>query len=144
MENNGGSKYWRYVNSNPKRKITDDCVIRALCLAMSKPWEQVLRDLTEYSVKYGEIMFVANIYGRYLEDNGWIKHPQPTHPDGTKVKISEFLDNFKGVAVANAGREHVTLLLGGYVWDLGDCSDRIIGNYWTKDDDEDDVVEDNE
>jgi hypothetical protein len=131
------SKYWRYVNANPKGKRTDDCVVRALCIPMHKTWEQVLRDLTEYSVKYGEIMFVANIYGRYLEDNGWIKHKQPVHEDGTKVRISEFLDNFKGVAVANAGKEHVTFLYDGYVWDLGDCSDRVMGNYWTKDDEED-------
>lgn len=138
MENKSKSKYWKFVNANPKHKFTDDCVIRALCIAMDTPWEKVLRDLTEYSVKYGEIMFVANIYGRYLEDNGWIKHKQPVHEDGTKIKISEFLDNFKGIAVANAGKEHVTLLLAGYVWDLGDCSDRIIGNYWTKDEDDED------
>lgn len=138
MENKSKSKYWKFVNANPKHKLTDDCVIRALCIAMDTPWEKVLRDLTEYSVKYGEIMFVANIYGRYLEDNGWVKHKQPVHEDGTKIKISEFLDNFKGIAVANVGKEHVTLLLAGYVWDLGDCSDRIIGNYWTKDEDDED------
>lgn len=137
MENEIMSKYWRFYNANPKFKFTDDCVIRALAFAMKLPWEKVLRDLTEYSVKYGEIMFVANIYGRYLEDNGWTKHKQPVHEDGTKVRISEFLDNFKGVAVANAGKEHATCLFDGYVWDLGDCSDRVMGNYWTKDDEED-------
>ena len=128
------SKYWKFYNANPKSKFTDDCVIRALAFAMKLPWEKVLRDLTEYSVKYGEVMFAENIYGRYLEDNGWVKHKQPVHEDGSKVKISDFLDGFKGIAAANVEEDYVVGLFNGYVWDFNDCSDRIIGNFWTMDD----------
>ena len=38
MENKSKSKYWKFVNANPKHKFTDDCVIRAFCIAMDTPW----------------------------------------------------------------------------------------------------------
>ena len=33
-------------------------------------------------------MVCAKIYSRELEDDGWVKHNQPVHEAGTKIKIS--------------------------------------------------------
>ena len=121
---------FRYYNCNPHHKSTCDCVIRAISAGEGETWEKVLRDLTEYMIKYGDMLSTPELYGRYLKDKGWVKQKQPRTKDGKKVRIKDFLQTFKGQAIIHAGREHVSYLDGGYVWDLWDCSNDIIGNYW--------------
>ena len=128
MQAEGG--FFRYYNCNPHHKITCDCVIRAIAAGEGEPWEKVLRDLTEYMIKYGYMLSTPELYSKYLKDRGWVKQKQPTTKDGKKVRIKDFLKTFKGQAIIHAGTEHVSYLDGGYVWDLWDCSDDIIGNYW--------------
>lgn len=123
--------FFNYYNCNPHHKRTDDCVIRAISAGEGDSWEDTLRNLTEYMLKYGYMLSTPELYGKYLKDKGWIKQKQPLSANGKKMKIKEFLKTFKGCAVAHAGNGHVTYLAEGKVYDLWDCSDEIIGNYWT-------------
>lgn len=41
------TSYFRYYNMNPKNRITQDCVIRALCLFLEKPYNEILADLIQ-------------------------------------------------------------------------------------------------
>ena len=92
----------------------------------------MFRELTEYSIRYGYMLNTPELYGRYLKDKGWKKNKQPQQADGKKVRISEFLETFKGDAVAHAGAGHITYLSDGSVLDIWDCSREIMGVYWTK------------
>ena len=49
------TRTFQYYNANPKNRITGDCVIRALCTAMGKPYETVYRELFEFSMKNGSV-----------------------------------------------------------------------------------------
>ena len=125
-------------NANPKGRITDDCVVRAICTAMRKPYEEVSRDLFEIGVKTGYTMYDDKVYGKYLEQNGWIKMRQPRKANGRKYTGKEFCDygRIKTEAdrrmIAHIGGHHIVAIIEGRVWDTWDSTDGCIGNYWIK------------
>ncbi len=122
---------FRYYNCNPHHKRTDDCVIRAIASGTGDSWEKVLKDLTEYMLKEGDMINTPELYGKYLKDNGWVKQKQPVKPDGKKIRVGEFVKKFKGCAVVHAGNGHVTYVAEGKVYDIWDTSNEIVGSYWT-------------
>lgn len=121
---------FRYYNCNPHHKHTDDCVIRAISAATGDSWEKVLKDLTHYTIKYGYMINTPELYGKYLKDTGWVKQKQPVKSNGKKIHINEFLEQFTDGAIAHAGCGHVTYLMEGMVYDIWNCENEIIGNYW--------------
>ena len=55
-------KMFIYVNPNPAKKNTGDCVIRAICVLERKHWLTVLHELTDYS-DFCTKSLIATIYG---------------------------------------------------------------------------------
>ena len=127
------TKSFHFYNANPKGKYTTDCVIRALCTAMDKSWDEVLTDLCTYAIKYKYMIDEPKCYGKYLEDNGWVKHKQPRKDDNTKYTGEEFVKyKTKGKYVAHIGGHHIVAIKDGRVYDTWDSTDGCIGNYWAK------------
>ena len=124
------STTFRYYNCNPHNKRTEDCVIRAIAAATGDSWEYVVKQLTEYMIATGEVYNTPKLYGKYLKDVGWIKQKQPINNDGTKMKLKDFAKTFNGRAIAHAGKGHITYIANGHLWDIWNCEDEIIGNYW--------------
>lgn len=124
---------FNYYNCNPHHKHTNDCVIRAISAGTGDSWEEVLEQLTEYMVKTGDMINTPELYGKYLADIGWIKQKQPIKPDGKKIRIKEFVQTFKGCAIVHAGRGHISYVAEGKLWDIWNCEDEVVGNYWTFD-----------
>ena len=125
---------FHYHNANPKNKFTGDCVIRALCTAMEKPYEEVYKELVEYSLESGYVFNDPKNYGKYLEAKGWIKHKQPRKSDNTKYTGKEFCDRARIYEnyIAHIGGKHIVAIVRGKVWDVWDSTGGSIGNYWTK------------
>jgi len=131
VSQNKGSKF-HYYNCNPHNVRTDDCVIRAIAAGCGDSWEDTVRNLSKYMIKYGYHLSTPELYGIYLKDKGWVKQKQPSKKDGKKYTLHEFLEHFeyKGHAVVHAGNGHVSYLADGYVWDIWNCEDSILGSYW--------------
>ena len=125
------SKY-RYLNANPKSKLTDDCVIRAISFALHKTWDEVYLALSQLAFDMKLVSGDERVYAKYLAQNGWVKQKQPRKPDGGKYTIKEYLGKFKGTAVIHAGNYHMSFISDGWVYDVFNCEDRIIGCYWVK------------
>ena len=123
---------YHYHNENPKDRRTDDCVVRAIATATGQSWDKTLMGLTQCALKHKYMIHCPELYGKYLKELGWVKQKQPKKSNNKKYKASEFLQNFKGTAVANLGTFHVACLKDGQVWDIWDSSNEIVGNYWTK------------
>ena len=119
-----------YYNCNPHRRLTDDCVIRAICSATGDSWEQTLKELTEYSIKTGYMLNTPECYGEYLKDIGYVKQKQPILSGGKKMRFKEFVKQFDGHAVAHCGKGHVTYVADNSTWDIWNVSDEVVGNYW--------------
>ena len=136
---------FHYYNANPKNRMTGDCVVRALCTAMGKPYEDVYRELLESALKTGYSIASTENFDRYLKANGWIKNKQPRKADNTKYTGKEFCKELNAEimavgksVIANIGGHHIVCIKEagehGFfkVWDIWDSTYKCIGNYWTK------------
>lgn len=125
---------FHWYNANPKGKITGDCVIRALCTAMEKPYEDVYRELLESALSTGYSIASKENYDRYLKANGWTKHKQPRKEDNTRYTGTEFCERARTYEryIAKIGCHHIVAIVDGKVNDIWDSTYKCIGNYWTK------------
>lgn len=124
---------FRYYNENPKDRKTDDCVVRSIATATGQTWDETLMGLTKCALKHKYMIHCPELYGKYLEEMGWKKNKQPRKKDNKKYRVYEFVEFFKGTAVANVGTQHVACIKDGQIWDIWNSSGEIVGNYWTKD-----------
>lgn len=134
--------FFKFYNANPKNRITSDCVIRAISTATEIPYNDVLTELYNLAIKTGYSPTSKQCYGKYLESLGWIKHNQPKKDDNTKYTGQEFINYinekyYKGNYICHIGGHHITAVLtdkdtGHRIYDIWDCSEDCIGNYWTK------------
>ena len=124
------AQVYHYYNCNIHRKLTDDCVIRAISASTGDSWEDTIRALTEWSIKTGYMLNTPECYGKYLESIGYVKQKQPIYKDGRKVRFKDFAKTFDGHAIAHCGKNHITYVADNSTWDIWDVSDEVVGNYW--------------
>lgn len=130
-------------NANPKNKITGDCLIRALSVALDEPYEILYTKLFKFSLKCGYMLDCKQCYAKYLQSQGWVKHKQPRKwYDNRKYTGEEFCKEIQegrvwdnadmSRIIAHIGGHHAVAIIDGKVWDTWDSTDGCIGNYWTK------------
>jgi len=125
--------YYEYDNANPHNRLSGDCVIRALAVAMDKSWEQVYKDLTEIGLKTGYVQNDEKCYEKYLKSEGWIKCSEPRNWDNTRMKVYQFLKfNKEGNLIANVGSHHIVAIKEGKVHDIWNSSLVTMHSYWRK------------
>ena len=123
---------FHFYNANPKGRLTGDCVIRAICTALDKSYEEVYRGLLESCLSTGYSIASKENYSRYLESHGWKKQKQPKKTNNTKYTGKEFCKIRKETCVANIGGHHIVCIKDGKVHDTWDSTEGCIGNYWVK------------
>jgi hypothetical protein len=136
------NKYFHEMNVNPKNKKTSDCVVRALYIVTEDSIENIIRSLTLIYFKTGYFINDKKCYDRYLKDNGYVKHSQAKKANNTKYTGKEFCEYLNSImknktsVFANIGGHHVTTFKNfgnGYVVvDTWDCTDKCVGNWWSK------------
>lgn len=122
-----------YYNANPRNRITEDCMFRAISLATGYSWEEIVKMYYELVIetKYdGE-----QVIDKLLSNLGWVKHKQPRKPNNTKYTGKEFCHSLACIEeryIANIGSHHMVAIINGRVNDIWDSTDGCIGNYWTR------------
>ena len=110
------------INPNPKRKSVGDCVIRAICVATDKEWDEVFLELMLKAFDMKDMPMANNVWGSYLTDLGFTREIIPnTCPECFTVK--DFLVNYpQGTFVVGTGTHAVAVKDGQYydTWDSGD------------------------
>lgn len=141
--------YFHFYNANPKGKMTTDCVVRAITVALDQPWEQTIREMAEMSIKTGYMLNENMGMDKYLQSKGWIKCKQPKKPDGTKYTGKEFCRTLMHPRyseelnicnksfnihhiVANIGGHHTVAIKSGQIWDTWNSGEGSIGVVWVK------------
>lgn len=126
---------FHYFNANPKNRVTDDCVIRAISTALNQDYNKTLMELVELSIKTGYMLNCKECYGKYLEQKGWKKCKQPRRANNTKYTGIEFCKQIadkKRTYIAHIGGNHIVAILNGKVNDIWNSTDGCVGNFWTK------------
>ena len=112
---------WIKANPNPAGKSVPDCVIRAVCIALNKPWLEVSDELynvarSEYSVTCDD-----HVWGKYLYILGFEPFLLP-YPCPKCITINEFTKYYpSGVYIIGTGSHAVAVIDGNYfdTWNSG-------------------------
>ena len=122
---------FKKVNINPKGKITGDCVVRALAVALNRDYLSVYTELFDISVETGYIINDKRVGEKLLAKNAFTKHKQPKKPNGKKYLVGE-IDKLcsDGIIVVTCAH-HMTVVSGGVLLDTWDPRGKCISNYFT-------------
>ena len=123
---------FHFHNENPKGRRTGDCVIRAIARASGNSWEDTLTGLYQVALRVKSELAYKDCYERYLEETGWLKHPQPRKKDGKKYTVAEWCQEHRLKTMVISVSNHLTCVVDGKCNDIWDCTDKTVLNYWTK------------
>lgn len=128
------TRYFHFYNINPKGRRTTDCVYRAIATALNQTWEETLRDLMEYAIKYSLDPSDKKCFEKYLKDKGWEKQSAPRKGNTNKrYRAYEFgVEHQDEDMILSCGAQHLTFMSKGRIWDIWDCSEGSVGNFWIK------------
>lgn len=125
---------FHFHNANPKGKNANDCVARAISVALSQSWEQTIREMTELGIKLGLAFNEDKCIDAYLKQKGWLRYPEPRDLENKKYTVERLLKKphylNEGVVIAKVGSHHITLIVDGVVWDTWDCTKQTIHRYF--------------
>lgn len=118
-----------YVNFNPNPALNKvgDCVIRALCKALSKPWDEVFCELCAYGYSAKDMPSANHVWGKYLSDKGFKR--RIIDCDCT---VDEFCDKHKEGLYILAIQGHVVCCVNGCYYDSWDSGKEIPLYYWER------------
>ena len=120
-----------HQNLNPYNEDVDDCVIRAIALAMGESWQFIFWDLSIRAALVGDLPNANRVWIPYLQEKGFTKHNLPdTCPMCYTVK--QFAKDYRhGIYILGDGKHAVTVVDGNYV-DTFDSGNRTVLFYFSK------------
>ena len=126
---------FHYYNANPKNKVTCDCVVRALSVALNQSYEDTYKELFEFSLKNGYMINDPKNEERYLKSKGWHRCKMPKHSDNTKYTGIEFCEQIAEYGkryYLNIGHNHVVAVVNAKIYDIWNSSYNRVGVYYEK------------
>ena len=120
---------WIKANPNPAGHDVPDCVIRAICIALHLPWEQVHWELSVLSARYYSVTCDDRLWGRYLYYYGFRPFLMPESCPEC-ITIRDFCRMFpRGTYIIGTGSHAVAVIDGNY-YDTWDSGDQIPRFFW--------------
>ena len=126
-----------YLNVNPSKNRTIDCVIRGVAFVTGKDWETVFMGVAVECIIHHDMPELNYIWAGYLRKNGFARYMLPNtcpdcytvkdfcldHPDGTYLLV---IIGYGG----NGG--HVVGVKDGNYYDIWDSGNEVVTYYWKK------------
>lgn len=124
-------KEFYYINLNPLKKRTGDCVVRALAFFLGIPWKEAFFDLIMFCADKGLVNFnYISTYTAFMKDKGYVRQKPPYKG----ISIGEFCENIAddGYVYIILTKRHMTIICDRDVFDTWDCRDRDVIYYWKR------------
>lgn len=109
------------TNPNPNGTLIGDCVVRAICIALNRTWDEVYIGLCVQGYILRDMPNANHVWGRYLIEEGFMNYPLiNTCPECYTIKDFCF-ENNDGIFILATGSHVVTVIDGDYYdsWDSG-------------------------
>ena len=120
-----------HVNSNPNpyNRITDDCTVRALAIALGSTWQGIYIKLTLQGLVMGRMPSSNGVWMKFLENEGYKRQIIPdTCPYCYSVK--DFCnDHPEGRYILGTGTHVIAVIQGDY-YDTFDSGDMTPLCFW--------------
>lgn len=123
---------FRYLNVNPGRQDTGDCVIRAISVLMDQSWAWTYLMICLQGFLMYKMPSTNSVWSTYLFRNGYRRTLLPdTCPDCYTVK--DFCQDFPIGKYLLALDSHVVAVIDGDYYDTWDSGNEVPLFYWRKD-----------
>ena len=122
-----------YMNMNPIKRNTNDCVVRALSLVMGKSWEDIYLELAYEGLSLYDMMEANSTWGNYLKKNGFIQSLLPNTCPLCYTLRDFCKDNPYGSYIVATG-SHVIAVIDGDYYDTTDSGNEIVTYFFYKED----------
>lgn len=123
---------WVYYNANGRGRRTGDCVIRAVCAATGKSWDEVYTSVALLGYALEDMPSANHVWRTYLKSLGFKRR---TIPDTCPAcyTVGDFADDHpRGTYILGTGSHAVAVLPGGIVADTWDSSGEPVLYYYYK------------
>lgn len=122
---------YKYYNPNPKNRLVDDCVIRAIALLTDQTWDNTYIGITMAGFDEKDMPSSGRAFSKYLSDIGFKRYVIPNScPDCYTVRDFCF-DNPKGNYLLVTDK-HVIGVKDGNYYDTWDSGDEVPMYYWQR------------
>jgi len=122
----------KYYNPNPKKHEVGDCVVRAMCKAMEKEWDEVYQDLCSLGMELKAMPNDDIVWKKYLLENGFQYHKVSNKKGSKRPRVNEFAkDNKEGTYILRVAN-HIVTCVDGYYYDLFDAGSSALYGYYEK------------
>lgn len=120
-----------HANPNPIGRYVDDCVVRAICIATDRSWDDVYAQLCLQGYIMKNMPSVNKVWGAYLSSIGFVN--EPIYADCLDCyTIKDFCrDNQEGIYILATG-SHVVCSIDGNYYDTWDSGDESPMSVWRK------------
>lgn len=122
---------FKQFNPNPERNLTEDCVIRAICAATGRDWEDIYISVSIQGLLMHKMPEANSVWGEYLSKLGFEKSLVPNICPHCYTLKEFCADNPKGIYVVNTDGHAVGVVNGDY-YDTWDSGDEIVNYYWKR------------
>ena len=119
---------YRYYNQNPNGYHIPDCGIRAISLAMGISYYEVISLLHLNAERYNCDELCVCCYEKLLDFDFDLPHYYGNGNTAQEVAL-DFPENILLLRMSG----HLSCSIWGEIWDIWDCSDEIITDFWIVD-----------
>lgn len=116
---------FRYYNVNPDGEHHNDCVTRAISLALEQPYSSIRRKLRCVATLFECERICLSCYKHLIENVFYCK---PLDCDG--MTVEEFADMHPWGTYLVRMEQHISVIIDNTIYDIFDCRNRLLTNAW--------------
>lgn len=117
---------YKFYNINPLGKIEEDCVIRAISLALNEDYDVILHKLYLIGELYDCEFLCKSCYGCLLDNVYELDRIESFNG----MMIDDFLNICDDGTYLVRVSGHLTCIIDKCIYDLWDCKNEIIDTIW--------------
>ena len=123
-------KHYAYFNANPKKRETDDCVIRALAIAFDLTWYDIYDALEKIGRDNATVQDSDDCWKAFIQKQN-VEPIQTIHKGDRRRKrgLDFAKEHADGRYVLNMAG-HLSVCVDGCIYDIFDCSDSMVYKAW--------------
>lgn len=118
---------FQFINVNPENERIQDCVIRAISLALNIPYYEVVRLLSELGDIYECEEICMNCYRRLLDEMCIV------HYKSKRARVKDVAEDFDNCILLIRTEGHLTCSLYGRIMDIWNCEEEVVTDFWVVD-----------
>lgn len=120
-----------HVNPNPNGVYVEDCVVRAICIATDRSWDDVYLNICIQGFLMKNMPSVNNVWGTYLKSIGFVPYALPTNCPNCYTIRDFCAQNRSGTYILVTG-SHVVAVIDGNYCDAWDSGDEMPNSVWRR------------